>query len=266
MGGSRLESVLFGQEGSVATVTLNRPEVYNALNFELGSQLTTALERCQADASVRVVVITGAGRGFCGGGDLKAASAYSPEDPSRFFRELTKHFHRLVTDIRLLPKPVLAAVNGPAGGAGVSLALACDLRIASEAARFKQAYTSNALVPDGGWTAFAPLIVGLGRASEMVFLDPVIDAQRALEIGLVNQVVPAENFAAAVKEVATRLAAGPTLAFARAKALLNASLLPALEAQLERERQAISASARTRDFTEGLAAFLAKRPPDYAGK
>jgi 2-(1,2-epoxy-1,2-dihydrophenyl)acetyl-CoA isomerase len=167
--------------------------------------------------------------------------------------------------MRLMEKPIIAAINGAAGGAGVSLAAACDLRLAAEGAKFKQAYTSIGLVPDGGWTAIVPQIIGPARAAELLLLDPVLDARQAAALGLVHEVVPDGSLAGRAREVATRLAQGPTTAFGGAKALVNASLFPLLEVQLERERQRIIAQGGTQDFLEGLAAFVEKREPHFHG-
>jgi 2-(1,2-epoxy-1,2-dihydrophenyl)acetyl-CoA isomerase len=165
-----------------------------------------------------------------------------------------------------MEKPVIAIINGPAGGAGFSLALACDLRIMSESAFFQQSYTSVGLVPDGGMTLFLASTLGLGGASELFFLNPRVDARRALQIGLVHQVVPAEELMPHSMEVARELAAGATVALGQAKQLLNRSLLATLECQLEAERQTIAAVAATADHREGLAAFLGKRQPVFEGK
>lgn len=157
-------------------------------------------------------------------------------------------------------------MNGAAGGAGVSLAMACDLSLAADTARFKQAYTSVGLTPDGGWSPFVARQVGYARAAEMVLLDPVLDVQKALALGLVNRVVAADELARETARVASRLAAGPSAAFARAKALLNRSLFSGLEEQLELERRSIMAAAETEDFREGLAAFFGKRAPQFRGR
>lgn len=245
---------------------MNRPERFNSLDFKMAEELVRAFEECDADKTIRAVIFTGAGPAFCSGGDLKGARDSLSGDPGSYFGNLTLGLHRLVADIRLMPKPVIAAVNGAAGGAGFSLAMACDLRVASEKAKFKQAYTSVGLVPDGGWTYHVPRFIGAARASELVLLDPVLDAARALELGLVNRVVPPGEVAGAAREWADKLADGPTAAFARAKALLNASLMPNLESQMERERQGIIACGRTADFAEGVTAFFEKRNPSYKGE
>jgi 2-(1,2-epoxy-1,2-dihydrophenyl)acetyl-CoA isomerase len=259
------QSVLLNVAGSVATITLNRPEVFNALNQPMAEALVRAIQKCMDDATVRAAILTGAGRGFCAGGDMKAAWAHiqAGGDPRHFFRDLTVPLHRLIADMRLMEKPIIAAINGPAGGAGVSLAAACDLRIAAESAKFKQAYTSIGLVPDGGWTAIVPQIIGPAKATELLLLDPVLDAQQALGLGLVHEVVPDDKFMERAQEIAISLACGPATAFGGAKGLLNAALFPELEAQLERERQRIVAQGGTADFREGVSAFVEKRTPYF---
>jgi 2-(1,2-epoxy-1,2-dihydrophenyl)acetyl-CoA isomerase len=259
------QRLIFSKERGVATITFNDPGSYNPLSRILVEELVPAIEACRDDDEIRAVILTGAGRAFCAGGDLQGAQEHINQgrNPSNYFLDLTKPFHRFVTDLRLLPKPVIAAVNGPAAGAGFSIALVCDLRIAAESSFFRQGYTSIALVPDGGWTTFLPAIVGLGLASELIFLDRRIEAQEALRLGLVHQVVPDAELMNTAREVAERLAAGPAYAFARAKALLNTSLLDRLEGQLERERLGVGDCAGTADFREGLAAFLEKRQPRF---
>lgn len=260
--------VLYERDDAVALITLNRPDAMNTLNMELGEGLVAMVERARFDQTVRAVVITGAGRAFSAGGDLKAMKANQDAggDPSQFLRDLTRFLHAAIVDLRLMEKPVIAAINGPAGGAGLSLALACDLRVMAEGAFFQQAYTTVGLVPDGGMTAFLPHLVGLGAASELIFLNPSIDARRALQMGLVHEVVPADELMPRIMEMAHSLAAGPTLALGQAKGLLNRSLLLTLESQLEAERQAIAAMGATADFHEGLTAFLEKCPPDFKGE
>lgn len=253
------------RNGAVATLTLNRPESYNALDLGIGDELAEAVASVGRDPSVRAVILTGAGKAFCSGGDLRFFQNWQGSK-SEVFGVLTQRLHRIILDIRQMPKPVIAAVNGVAGGAGFSLAMACDLRLAVDTARFKQAYTSAGLVPDGGWTLTVARRIGLGKASELLFLDPVLEAQQALALGLVNRVVAAAELARAASEMAAQLAAGPTLSFARAKALLNRSLLAGLEEQLEQERQGIMESGATEDFQEGLEAFFAKRPPKFSGR
>ncbi|MFZ5631256.1 MAG: enoyl-CoA hydratase/isomerase family protein [Bacillota bacterium] len=260
------KTVILRSEDGVATIVLNRPEQFNALDFQLGDDLIAALEACIRDDTVRAVVLTGSGKAFCSGGDLKMAGEFAGDNPSEPYRQLTKRLNRIITEIRSLDKPVIAAINGAVGGAGLSIAAACDLRIASSAARFRQAYTNVGLVPDGGWMLLVPLLIGLGRASELLFLDPVFDAQKALEIGLVNRVVEPGELAGSALEWAGKLAGGPSRSFAIIKNLLNNSLLTLLERQLELERQGIIKAAGTGDYAEGLKAFFEKRAPQFTGR
>ncbi len=256
--------VLEKKEGK-GIITFNRPH-YNAMNLELANQLIQALENCCEDNKVKVVIITGAGKGFCSGGDLYAAREAEDPDPSDYWTQLTRRLNRIIVDIRYIRKPVIAAINGPVAGAGMSIAAACDLRIAARSAVFKQAWTSIGLVPDGAWTLLVPLLIGFGRTSELVFMDPVITADKAYEMGLVNTVVGDDEFAETVENWAEKLKRGPTEAFARAKELLNESMLTKLEAQLSRERREIVNMAQTSDYREGMRAFLEKRPPRFTGK
>lgn len=260
------KTIIFEEEDGVATITLNRPTSFNAFNSEMVKELVDAIEKCAKNVRIKVLIITGAGKAFCSGGDLKAAKEWSGDNRGDFFRQLTKFFHRVILDIRMMPKPVIASINGSVAGGGFSLALACDLRIASDKATFRQAYTSVALVPDGGWTFHLPKLVGFGKASELIFLDKVLTAEEAEKLGLVNQVVPEAKLKEATLEVAKRLARGPSLAFARAKALLNRALTSSLESQLENERQEIALSGETEDFQEALSAFFEKRKPKFQGK
>jgi 2-(1,2-epoxy-1,2-dihydrophenyl)acetyl-CoA isomerase len=248
---------------NVTFITINRPENFNALDIETVQALRQAVEVC-FEQEIRAVVVQGAGKAFCAGGDLAYLQAQATL--SKGLAQILDIFNRLIIDIRLLPKPVIAAVNGMAAGGGMSLAMACDLRIVSEKAKFKQAYTSGGLVPDAGWSSWAPLMLGLSKASELLYLDEIIDAQSAKELGIANKVVSAEIFSAAVEAEACKLAKGPTLAYAQAKALLNQSLLPHLESQLEKERQAMIMIGRSDDANEGIKAFLEKRLPLFTGK
>lgn len=262
------ETVLLSVQDSVATVTMNRPEVLNALNLSSGEQLIRTIETCRKDDRVRAVVLTGAGRGFCAGGDVKAMweGLRAGKDPANFFRDLTVPLHRLILDLRGMEKPVIAAINGATGGAGMSLAAACDLRLAAETATFRQAYTSIGLTPDGGWTALMPQIIGPAKAMELLLLDPVLDARQALALGFVHELVPATGLMERANAVAARLAHGPSLAFGGAKALVNAAVFPELEAQLDRERQRIILQGGTADFREGVSAFVEKRAARFAGR
>lgn len=259
------QNIIWNVEDRVATIILNRPNVLNAINQPMAEVLVQIIQKCMDNRNIRSVILTGAGRGFCAGGDMKAAWEYIQDggDPRHFFRDLTVPLHRLITDIRLLEKPIIAAINGATGGAGVSLAAACDLRIAAENAKFKQAYTSIGLVPDGGWTAIVPQIIGPAKTAELLLLDPVLDAQKALDLGLVHEVVSDDKLMERAQEIAIDLAHGSATAFGGAKVLVNSALFPELEVQLERERQRIIVQGGTADFREGVSAFVEKRKPHF---
>lgn len=247
----------------ICFITLNRPETFNAIDVETAKQLAHTLSLC-FDPKIRAVVIRGAGKAFCSGGDL--AFLRQQEDLSSTLGDIINAINRYIADIRLLPKPVIAAVNGVAAGSGFSLALACDLRIVSKKAKFKQAYTGGGLVPDGGWSILAPALLGLSKTNELLFLDPVIDAETAHHLGIANMVVEEEELEQTVKTVAQQLAGGATIAFGEAKALVNRILLPGLETHLEQERQAMIRVGKTTDAQEGLAAFLSKGKPAFQGR
>lgn len=255
------KSLIFDVKDRVAVIKMNRPTEYNAMNFELMGEIAKALEICMVNNEIRVVVITGAGKAFCSGGDLAMFHGY--KDKSEAIRELTKLFHHVILGVRQNPKPVIAALNGAAAGGGFSLATACDLRICAESAKFVQGYTSSGLVPDGAWTLTVPLLVGFGRAAEMAFLDPVIGSQKALDLGLANYVVPDGELEAFTMEMASKLAKGSFSAFAAVKENLNRAMLGILESQLELERQGIIRAGKTPDAEEGIAAFLERRKPEF---
>ena len=249
--------------GGVLTITLNRPAVLNALSGPLLDALHAALRDAAADASIRAVVLTGAGRGFSSGADLKAGMAEADLDIRRL---LHAHYVPVITAIRSIETPVIAAVNGVAAGAGFSLALACDLRIAADSASFVQAFVRIGLVPDAGSTFFLPRLVGYARAAELAMLGDTIDAKRAHEIGLVNRVVPDGQLMPTALELAERLARGPR-SIRLIKRLLSSSFEGGndLESQLALEGDAQAEAAASADFLEGLAAFLEKRPPHFTG-
>ncbi|HBC94976.1 MAG TPA: 2-(1,2-epoxy-1,2-dihydrophenyl)acetyl-CoA isomerase [Pelotomaculum sp.] len=259
------ENILFAREGPVATITLNRPDTYNALAPNISSEMMAALEMCRKEQEIRAVVLTGSGKAFCSGGDIKYFEQFAGSNPAEPVRRLLEPLHRIVMDIRQMPKPVLAAINGAVGGAGMSLALSCDLRIASRQAKFKQAYTSLGLTPDVGWSLWVGLLAGFGKASEMIFLDPVYDAEQAQAMGLVHRVVEQEELMTASSLMAEQLARGATQSFAIAKAGLNHAFLTLLERQLEVERQGVLSASLTGDYQEGLEAFLTKRKPSFKG-
>lgn len=259
------KDIIFCKDGPAATITLNRPASFNALDLNISNELCAALETCRADQEIRVVVLTGCGKVFCSGGDIKYFEQFASSDPAEPVRRVLEPLHRIILSIRQMPKPVLAVINGSVGGAGMSLALACDLRLCSSKAKFKQAYTSLGLAPDAGWSLWVGLLAGFARASEMIFLDPVYDAQQALAMNLVHKLVAPEEIEEATRLWAEKLAAGATRSFAIAKANLNGALLPLLERQLEAERQGVLNASQSGDYQEGLAAFLAKREPVFKG-
>jgi 2-(1,2-epoxy-1,2-dihydrophenyl)acetyl-CoA isomerase len=245
----------------VATITLNRPESLNALNAEMRRELLAALKAASRDAAVRAVVITGAGRGFCSGADLRGGSAERD-----FRRVVTDEYNPLISAIRALPKPVIAAVNGVAAGAGVSLALACDLVWAADDARFLQAFVRIGLVPDSGSTRALVRALGRHRAAQLIFTGEPLSAEEAHAAGLVNVVVPAEELADAAHAAGARLAAGPTRAIGYAKRLINHAEDAALAESLAMEADLQELAGRTEDHAEGIAAFSEKRDPKFVGR
>lgn len=253
------------RSGGVATVRMNRPERLNAYNPEMGEALLSAVSEVSADPSVRCVVLTGAGRAFSAGGDVETFAAFENDGPGKFMG-MAIGLHALVATLRRAPKPVVAAVNGVAAGAGFSMALACDVAVAAASARFTLGYQNIGLSPDGGMTFFLARAVGTQRAMEMTLFSKVLSAEEAAAWGLVQQVIPDAEFAAQTAAIAQRLAEGPTLAYLRAKELYNRALTQPLEAQLEEERQNISRCAGSRDFREGIRAFLDKRPARFEGR
>ena len=256
-------------DGAIARLTLNRPASRNALNAEMAEALVAALGELSRDTQVRCVVLSGADGNFCSGGDIKMfASAMAAERAERGqqFEHLAGQVHRSIMALRRLAKLCIASVRGAAAGFGVSLVAACDMAIAAETAYFTLAYTRIGLSPDGGSTYFLPRLIGERRAKELVLLAERFDAATAHEAGLLNRVVPDARLAAETAALAERLAAGPTRAYANAKALLNASWSSTLEAQLEAEAAKLGESAATADFEEEVAAFVAKREPRFSGK
>jgi 2-(1,2-epoxy-1,2-dihydrophenyl)acetyl-CoA isomerase len=264
---SEYETVNVHHDGAAATIELNRPETLNAWNTQLGHDLLAAVTAVAQDDGVRAVVVTGAGRAFSAGADLRDLSADRTADGHPNVRKvLTERYHPIITTIRTMPKPVLAAVNGPAVGIGLSLALASDLIVASESAYLLLAFVNIGLVPDGGSSLFVPTRVGFARASEMAMLGERIPAAQALEWGLVNRVVADADFASEVAALRDRLAAGPTRSYAGTKRQLNAWLYSRMDEQLELEANVQQEMAGSPDFLEGVAAFVEKRAASFEGR
>jgi len=256
-------TVLIDTNEGVASVKLNRAEAYNALDLQMGMALAAGLTALGSDPAVRAIVISGNGKAFCSGGDLKWAMSAS-SGAAAAFHQLAGHFHLAITEIRRMPKPVIAAVNGVAAGGGFSLALACDFRVMAKSAVLRQAYTSSGLCLDGGGTFTLPRLLGLARALEIVAFDQAIPAEQALAWGLATRVVDDAAALTASTALALDLAQKSLHAFGAAKMLLTDSFDTPLEAQIERERRALCACAEHPEGREGLRAFAEKRKPRYA--
>ena len=259
--------LLYGVENRIATLTLNRPERLNALGDTLREDLCDAVARSAADPDVGVLVITGAGRGFCSGGDVKAMSereksAVAPPPSERW----TPLRDRIILAMRNCPKPVIAAVNGAAAGAGMNLALACDLRIASTAAKFSQAFVKRGLTPDWGGSWFLPRLVGTAKACELIFSGEPIDAAEALRLGIVNAVVAHEALMTETYQLARKIADGPAVAIQLAKRAIYHNQDVDLRAGLEFETFAQGLCRETEDSKEGVRAFVEKRAPVFRGR
>jgi 2-(1,2-epoxy-1,2-dihydrophenyl)acetyl-CoA isomerase len=261
----RYDTVNLYRRGGAAWLELNRPERMNAWDAQLALDLLAALTGAGEDAGVRSVLVTGAGRAFSSGADLKGGPVAGRDDARDVYRVLTERYHPIIRAVRDMPKPVVAAVNGAAAGIGLSLALACDLVIAAESAYFLLAFVNIGLVPDGGSSLLVPARVGFARAAEMAMLGERIGARQALDWGMINQVWPDGELAARAGELVIRLADGPTRSYAGTKRQLNSWLYQRMEEQLELEAQIQQEMAASGDFAEGLRAFADKRRPRFSG-
>jgi 2-(1,2-epoxy-1,2-dihydrophenyl)acetyl-CoA isomerase len=263
-----LQTVNLRRDGAAATIELNRPDALNAWNAQLGDDLLTALQAVADDDGVRAVVLTGAGRAFSSGADLRDLSGQerrTAEGQIDVRRVLTERYHPIITTVRTMPKPVLAAVNGPAVGIGLSLALAADLIVAADSAYFLLAFVNIGLVPDGGSSLFVPARVGFARAAEMAMLGERVPAAQALQWGLINRVVADAEFGTEVQALRDRLASGPTRSYAGTKRQLNHWLYSRMDEQLDFEADIQQEMVASGDFAEGVAAFIEKRAATFGG-
>jgi 2-(1,2-epoxy-1,2-dihydrophenyl)acetyl-CoA isomerase len=260
------ETVNLRRRGGIAKIELNRPETLNAWNKQFGADLLEAVRQVEADDGVRAVGIVGAGKGFSSGADLKAGFDPGPDGRPDVGTTLRERYHPIITGLRELPKPVLAAVHGPAVGIGLSLALAADLIVAAESAYFLLAFVNIGLVPDGGSSVFVPARVGFTRAIEMATLGERIPAPKALAWGLINRVHPDDAFSREVEDLLDLLAAGPTASYAGTKRQLNARVYAGMAEQLELEASIQEEMAGSVDFREGVTAFVEKREARFEGR
>ncbi len=256
------ETIIVEKETGVATITLNRAQALNAFVPEMNKELLDALREAERDTSVRCLMITGAGRAFCAGQDLKGRT---PDQKGSLGASLREKYNPLIRQIRQSEKIVLAAVNGVAAGAGCNLALACDLRVASEEAKFIQSFVRVGLAPDSGGSFILPRLVGISKAMELLLLGDAVDAQEALRIGLVARVFPAAEFTQSAREIAEKIAQGPR-SLGLIKRAVNHAMMPQLESDLDYEAHLQEIAGRSADYDEGVRAFLEKRAPVFKGK
>ncbi|TPE44260.1 enoyl-CoA hydratase-related protein [Pontibacter mangrovi] len=250
-------------DAGIATITLNRPDVYNSFNREMALSLQQHLRQCQHNEAVRAVVLTGEGKAFCAGQDLAEATAANAMEISEI---VDQHYNPIILLLRQLEKPVIAAVNGVAAGAGANLALACDIVLAKASASFIQAFSKIGLIPDSGGTFFLPRLVGLQRASALMMTGDKVSAAEAQQMGMIYKVFADEAFEAEVQRLAQRMAQMPTKGLAYTKALLNCSFEFSLEQQLAQESDYQHRAGITADFKEGVQAFIEKRKPNFKGQ
>lgn len=256
------DTILTTREGGVLTLTFNRPAAFNSFTQPMAAALQEQLRSADADASVRCVVLTGAGKAFCAGQDLKEITA---ENAPTFEEIVGGSYNATVRLIRGLQKPVIAAVNGVAAGAGANIALACDLCVAAEGAKFIQAFSKIGLIPDSGGTWMLPRLVGLQRATALAYLGTPVTAAEAAAMGMIHRAFPSEEFVSEVMALAVQLAAMPTQGLALTKQAFNKAFEQGFSDQLDTELELQGAASRTEDYQEGVAAFLEKRKPTFAG-
>jgi 2-(1,2-epoxy-1,2-dihydrophenyl)acetyl-CoA isomerase len=260
------ETLTYALDNHVATITITRPKAFNALDEKLSKDLYDVASHCGYDKDVRAVIITGEGdKAFCAGGDVASFAAMG-EDASRRMANMTTHLHTAISRFSWMAAPTIAAVNGVAAGAGLSLMACCDLAIAADHASFTSAYTKIGMTPDGSSTYFLPRLIGHRRTMELYLTNRVLNAAEAREWGLVNSVVKASDLMAAAQEMAANIAAGAPLANAGVKRLMMLTANESLETQMERETRSIAAMAASRDGQEGFASFVARRAPNFTGE
>lgn len=256
-------SILCKVENKVAYITLNRPEVFNSFNREMALSLQKTLDDCATDANVRAIVITGSGKAFCAGQDLKEVT--TPELNPGFRKILEEHYNPIIEKIRTIDKPIVAAVNGVAAGAGANIALACDIVVAAENASFIQAFSKIGLIPDSAGTFFLPRLIGLQKASALMMLGDKVGAKEAFEIGMIYKFYPVAFFEEEVEKLAVTLSEMPTHALALTKKLLNRSMINNLQEQLAMESDLQIDASSSNDYQEGVNAFMEKRTPEFKG-
>ena len=258
------DSILLEINDKVAKITLNRPEVFNSFNREMALRLQDVLDECEKDENVRAIILTGAGKAFGAGQDLKEVT--DPEKSVGFRKILEEHYNPIVRRIRLIDKPILAAVNGVAAGAAANIALACDVVVANENASFIQAFSKIGLIPDSGGTYFLPRLIGFQKASALAMLGDKIGAEEAERLGMVYKVISADEFESEVEALGNKLANMPTKALGMIKQLMNQSMSNGLVTQLEMESKFQIEAAQSEDYKEGVSAFIEKRKPKFKGK
>ena len=258
------KSIQLKIENNVAYITLNRPEVFNSFNREMAFSLQDTLDACEQNETVRAIVLTGNGKAFCAGQDLKEVT--DPELNPGFKKILDEHYNPIITKIRNIRKPIIGAINGVAAGAGANIALACDVVVAHEKVSFIQAFSLIGLVPDSGGTYFLPRLIGFQKALALAMLGDKISAIEAERMGMIYKMMPLENFQEEVSILALKLAHMPTKALGMIKELFNKSMSNDLEAQLALESRLQIEAAQSQDYSEGVAAFIEKRKPEFKGK
>jgi 2-(1,2-epoxy-1,2-dihydrophenyl)acetyl-CoA isomerase len=257
-----MSSIVFRQQGQVAWLLLHRPEVFNSFNRGMALELQRELDACNVNPEIRCVVLTGEGKAFCAGQDLQ--EVVDPQGPS-LPTILQEHYNPIIRRIRALEKPVIAAVNGVAAGAGANIALSCDIVVAAASASFIQAFSKIGLIPDSGGTFFLPRLVGFQKASALMMTGEKVGAEEAERLGMIYRVLPDEGFREAVSALANQMAAMPTRGLAYTKQALNRALYHDLDSQLEMEDRLQTMAGKTHDYREGVQAFLEKRKPVFKG-